>query len=80
MDGNASAVLVDQHERRARRADGRAEASHQPLNETGLASAELAGERDDRAGSERGAETLARSLGRLGAGADDLNRRRHQAS
>src|SRR6266850_3951894 len=80
MDGNAPRVLIDQNERRARRADGGAEAAYQPLNEAGLAGAQLARESDDRPRSERRAETLAGGLGRLGARADDLNRRRHGAS
>ncbi|PYN45865.1 MAG: hypothetical protein DME00_20980 [Candidatus Rokuibacteriota bacterium] len=80
MDGNAALVLVDEDERRARRAHGGAETAHQPLDEAGLAGAQLAGQRDDRARAECEAEALTSGLGRLGARADELNRRRHGAS
>src|SRR5439155_364332 len=80
IDGHAARVLVDEDEGRARGADRGAETPNEPLDEAGLPCTELARQRDDGAGPEGAAQPLAGGLGRLGAGAGDVSRRRHPAS
>jgi hypothetical protein len=62
IDRVPAAVLVDQHEGRARHVRGHTEAAGEPLQEAGLARAELAGARHDRPRRETRPEALADGL------------------
>ena len=70
MDGQAAPVLVDQHERGARRRRGDAEPAHQPLDEARLAraSSPVSATTSPGPASRRAAR---RRPGRLGAPRDD---------
>src|SRR5581483_6726151 len=64
VDRQAAAVVVDQHEGRARHVPGDPEAARQSLQEARLPGAQLSGARDHRTGPEAGAQRLADRLGR----------------
>src|SRR5262249_12038062 len=66
VDGQATPVLVDEHERRARHPRRDAEAAAEALQEARLAGAERADARHHRPRSEPRAQRLAEGLGLLG--------------
>src|SRR5262245_28025192 len=77
MDGEATAILVDEDEGRACRARRDPEPVREALDEARLARAQLADEPDDVARAERPSQTLAGRRGLFGTLAGDRRGRGH---